>query len=223
VSDVITTLRAIVRDELSRYRMPELATVSQLYPKDADGSDGNHQVNVRLRASGVELHRVPVAVSRLGLSALPNVDDLVLVSFIEGDLNGPVVIGCLYDDSAHPPVAQAHEVVYQPPDEEDSALRRIHLELPGGATLSLQDEVATLTMGDTAVTINKDGDVVIQAKGKLQLKAEGDISIEGGGAIEVSAQGDLKLKGMSAALEGQSETKIKGAQVAIAGNTQFSA
>jgi len=222
VSGLVATLRAIIRDELSRVRQPELGSVTLVHTHDSEDSPANHQVDVRLRASGVELTRVPVAVGRIGFSALPNVGDLVLVNFVGGDLNAPIVVGCVYDDQAHPPVAAPHEVVYQPPDEEDSAVKRFHVELPGGSTLTLQDEALTVTLGETSVVINKDGDVTIQAKGKVSVQAQGDMELAAQGDLKLTAQGAASLKGSSATLEGQSEAKVKGPQVAIAGNTQFS-
>jgi hypothetical protein len=230
VSELIDTLRAIVRDELARYCQPELGTVTQAFPRDGGGSKSNHQVSLRLRASGVELPRVPVVVSRPGLSALPNEGDLMLVAFVGGDLNAPVALGCLYDDQAHPPVAQLHEVVYQPPDEADSNVRRIHLELASGASLTLTDDRLEMTLGDTSIVAERDGDLVIQAKGKIRLAAQGDIEIEAQGALNLKAQGDaavaaqgqLDLKGMSATVEGQSQASLKAPQVGLAGMTQFS-
>ena len=71
MSDMVDIIRAIVRDEMARRRSPELGLVTAVQSRDSDGSDNNHQVNVRLRASGVELQRVPVAAARLGLSLLP--------------------------------------------------------------------------------------------------------------------------------------------------------
>jgi uncharacterized protein involved in type VI secretion and phage assembly len=223
MSDLIGTLRAIVRDELARMRAPELAVVTQAFPRDAEGSKANHQVNLKLRESGVELQRVPVAVSRLGLSALPNEGDLVLVSFVGGDLNAPVAVGCLYDDEAHPPVAQPHEVVYQPPDDEESGTRRFHLELRNGSTVTVDDESLKVTLGDTAIEVTRDGDVLIKAKGKIRLESQSDIELEAQGAIKLSAGGELSAKGMSATVEGQSAAKLKGAQVSLAGMTSFSA
>jgi uncharacterized protein involved in type VI secretion and phage assembly len=230
VSELLGTLRAIVRDELSRWSQPELATVTRVFPRGGDSDKSNHQVSLRLRSSGVELPRVPVVVARLGLSALPNEGDLMLVSFVGGDLNAPVALGCLYDEQAHPPVAQLHEVVYQPPDEADSDVRRLHLELPGGATLTLGDEKLEITLGDTSVVVNKDGDLVIQAKGKIRLAAEGDLEIEAQGDLKLSAQGDVKvtaqgeldLAGMTATVQGQSQASLKAPQVGLAGMTQFS-
>lgn len=223
MSDLIGTLRAIVRDELARVRAPELAVVTQTFPRDADGNKSNHQVNVKLRESGVELQRVPVAVSRLGLSALPNEGDLVLVSFVGGDLNAPVAVGCLYDDEAHPPVAQAHEVVYMPPDDEETGTRRLHLELRNGSTVTVDDESLKVTLGDTAIEVTRDGDVLIRAKGKIRMESQADIELEAQGAIKLTATGDLTAKGMSATVEGQSAAKLKGAQVSLAGMTSFAA
>ena len=222
MSDLIATLRAIVRDELQRSRAPELGTVSQVYARTGNDSKDNHQVNVKLRSSGLELQRVPVLVGRLGLSALPNQDDLVLVEFVDGDLNAPVVVGCLYDDQAHPPVAQLHDVVYQPPDDQDSSVRRLHIELQSGSTITLDDDKLVLKLGDTTLTVNRDGDVVIDAKGNIQLKSQGDIELDASGDVKISAQSQLSLTGMTTSVEGQSQTKVKGAQLALAGMTQFS-
>ena len=222
MSDLIGTLRAIVRDELSRIRLPQLATVTQVLARDGDDSKNNHEVNVKLLASGLELQRVPVTVDRLGLSALPNEGDLLMVAFADGDLNAPVAIGCLYDDTSHPPKAQLHEVVYQPPDDEDSSVRRLHLELQNGSTLTLHDDKLEIVFGDTSVVVNKDGDVTLQAKGKIAFTSQSDLELSAQGDIKLTAQGQLALKGMSATLEGQTEAKLKGAQVGLAGITQFS-
>jgi len=221
-ADLIGTLRAIVRDELARLQPPELGVVTQVHARDADGSANNHQVNVRLRTSGVELQRVPVAVGRLGLSALPNEGDLLLINFVNHDLNAPVAVGCVYDDQAHPPVAQLHDVVYEPPDDADSGVRRLYFALKSGSAITLDDDKLEILFGDTSLVINRDGDVVIQAAGKVTVEAGGDLELSAGGDLSVSAQGDLKLKGTNVMIEGSAKSTLKGAQVALAGTTQFS-
>jgi len=222
MSELIATLRAIVRDELARMRLCEVGAVTTVYARDGDDSHNNHEVNLRLLQSGVELQRVPVTAARVGLSALPNEGDLMVVAFSNGDLNAPIALGCLYGDQSHPPVAQAHEVVYQPPDPQDSGVRRIHIELQNGAALTLQDDALTIKLGDTSVAVNRDGDVEIAAKGGLKLSAQGDIEIEAQGNLKLSAQNQLQAKGMTASIEGQSQAGLKGAMVSIAGTTQFS-
>ena len=187
MSDMVDIIRAIVRDEMARRRAPELGLVTSVFARDSDSSDNNHQVNVRLRASGVELQRVPVAAARLGLSLLPKVDDLVLVVFANDDINAPVVVGSVYDETVQPPVAKPDELVYMPTDPDDSAIRRLHIELANGCALTWQDDHLTLKLGGTELTVNQDGDVQIKSAGKFEIKADGDISIEAGGNITLKA------------------------------------
>jgi phage baseplate assembly protein gpV len=222
-AELMTTLRAIVRDELARLRSPELGVVTRAYTRDDDSNDGNHQVNVKLCASGVELQRVPIVVTRAGWSALPNDGDLMLVNFVGGDLNAPVAVGSLYSDQAHPPVAKPHEIVYLAPDDDDSAVRRMHFELANGNTFTIKDDTLEVVMGGTTVTLNKDGDVEIKSAGKVSIDADGDFSVTASGNVSITAQGDLALKGAtSATLEGSASATVKGPQVSLAGITQFS-
>ncbi len=223
MSALLDTLRAIVRDELARRRAPELGVVTAVQPRDADGSDNNHQANVRLAATGVELQHVPVAVARLGLSLLPQVGDTVLVVFVQGDLNAPVVVGSLYDTQVQPPVAQAAEAVYLPSDAGgDASLRRLHVELGSDVMITFDDEHLTLKLGGTELVVNKDGDVNITSAAKLTIKTQGDFVVEASGNVDISAQGNLTLKGVAATLEGQGSAKVKGPALSLAGTTQFS-
>jgi phage baseplate assembly protein gpV len=221
-ADVMTMLRAIVRDELTRVRSPEIGVVTSLYAREDDGNDGNHQVNVKLCASGVELQRVPILVSRAGWSSLPNEGDLMLVAFVGGDLNAPVAVGTLYSDQAHPPVAKPHEVVYVAPDEDDTAVRRMHVELANGNTFTIKDETVEVAMGGTTITVKKDGDVQITAAGAVTISADGDLSLTASGNVSIAAQRDLSLKATtSATLEASATLTVKGPQISLAGITQF--
>ena len=220
--DLVSTLRAIVRDELSRMRTPELGVVTSIYAKAGSSDDGNHQVNVKLLASSLELQRVPLVVGRAGWSALPNVGDLLVVAFLGGELNAPVAVGVLYSDQAHPPVAQEREVVYLAPDPDDSSIRRMHFELNNGTSYTIKDETLEIVLGNTTVTLHKDGDVEIKSAGKVSISADGDLEMSASGSVKITAQTDLSLKGTSSAtLEGTGQATVKGAQIGISGITQF--
>ena len=222
MSDLIEILRAVIRDEMERRRAPELGIVTEVLARESESSDNNHQVKVRLRDSGVELQWVPVAVGRLGLSLLPQVGDLVLVVFVGGDLNSPVVVGSVYDAQVQPPVAKPAEVVYQPTDAQDSSLRRFHLELANGSTLTIDEDKLTVALGGTEVVINRDGDVAIKSAAKLSIQTQGDMSLEASGNLDLKAQGNVTVSGVSATVEGQGSAKLKAPAVSLAGNTQFS-
>jgi phage baseplate assembly protein gpV len=221
MSDVVTMLRAIVRDELMRHRSPELGIVTEVFP--GDGNENNHQVSVRLRATGVELQRAPVAVGRLGFSMLPEVGELVLLAFVNGDINAPVVIGSIYDSDKQPPQAGPLETVYQPFGDEDSSIRRLHLELPSGSILTIDDDKLLIEGGGTKVVIERDGDVTVKSAGKVTIEASGDITLDAGGNLQLSAKQNVTIKGVSTTLEGQADAKVKGPAVTLAGITSFSA
>jgi len=222
MTETLSALRSIVRDEQDRRRFAELALVTQVFAKSSDGGKENHQVGIRLLSSDVELLRAPVAVGRLGLAALPRVGDLVVVIFVNGDLNAPIVIGSLYDHQQHPPKAAADEVVYKVPDPAASGTRRLHIELPSGATVTLDDDKLAIALGSTSVEVNRDGDVDVKSASNISVTASADMSLEAQGNIKIAAQGKLELSGVTVTAQGQGTATLKAPSVSIAGITQFS-
>ncbi|WP_075185950.1 phage baseplate assembly protein V [Teredinibacter haidensis] len=218
MSELIDTLRAIVRDELSRMRAPEMGIVAAVYPNDTDGN--NHQVDVRLRNSGVELMRVPVTVQRYGLSALPRVDDAVVVVFLGGDLNAPMVIGCVYNEEHNPPEAAASEMVYQIPD--DGGERHLYVELPSGMSITVNDESIQITAGGTEVQLEQDGDLKIVSAANIDFQAQGDISLEASGKLNLKASQDVNIQGMNVKNQADVQLECKGSILKFGGMAQFS-
>jgi phage baseplate assembly protein gpV len=88
----------------------------------------------------------------------------------------------------------------------------------------------TVLAGRTKITMNQDGDVVVEAAGSMSLKANGDLSLQGtnikikGQAnVSVEAGSQATLKGnATATVQGGASTSVKGAMVAIQGQTTFS-
>jgi uncharacterized protein involved in type VI secretion and phage assembly len=214
MSALMPVLRALVRAELAAQRACELGIVTQVFTNAGGSGDNNLELNVRLRGSAVELQRVPWAVGRLGLSAVPRVSDLVVIVFVGGDLNAPVAIGCLNDEQTRPPDAKADEIVYRVPEDEKAGVRRLAILLPNGNKLVLEDKKLSIALGSTQITVEADGAITLEAGGDVSLKASGDLKLE--------ATGAASLKGASVTVEGQSSAKLKGATTTIAGTTDFS-
>jgi uncharacterized protein involved in type VI secretion and phage assembly len=215
VSEIVPSLRALIRAELAAVRVLELGIVTQVFTNQGGQGKAAIELDLRVRGSALELQRVPVAVGRLGLSWCPRVDDLVVVAFVGGDLNAPIVIGSLYDERVLSPDAGPDEIVYAVPDDAKDGVRRFELQLPNSRKLTIEDKKLTITMGSTTISVEADGAIKLEAGGDLSLKASGDLTIE--------ASGTASLKGNSLQLEGQSDAKLKGSTVTIAGTTDFSA
>ncbi len=214
MNTIIPALRTIIRDQLREKQDLQLGIVTQVFTNEGGSGDDNIAVNVRLRSGECELLKVPVMIGRLGLSHAPRVDDLAVLAFLHGDLNNAVVLGFLYDDQNRAPDAGAEEVVYQVPDDGDDAIRRLHIGLPSGNSLTLLDGKLEVAMGSTTVTVEADGAVTI--------KAGGDIGINASGALNLEAGGDVSIKGKNVTIEGQAGTTVKGPTIKLAGMTDFS-
>jgi phage baseplate assembly protein gpV len=238
VPDLIGIVQAVVRDELAALRVAEIGVVTDVFPHADEGDQDNYACSVRLRDTGLELDQVPVATQRIGLSHIPNVDDLVLVSFVGGTLEGAVITARLYNDVDRPPVASPRECVFESPDDAESGLRRLSVTLPNSNTLLVDDDKVVLSMGETTITINNGGDVqidsnakvVINSTGNTEVTSQGDITLDATGSLSLKAQGDVSIEGMSVAVkaqtaaqvEGQASTTVKGPMISISGVTSFS-
>ncbi|MGH2736940.1 MAG: phage baseplate assembly protein V [Actinomycetota bacterium] len=236
--DLVQLIQAIVRQETAHIRTAEVGLVTTLHSHASGDDKNNYECDVKLRDSGLELQKVPVATGRVGLAAIPNVDDLVLVTFVGGDLHGAVIVGRLYNDVDRPPEAKAKELVYVSPDAKESGVRRVYLEFPNGNKLCLDDDKLTIEAKDTTITLKNSGDVelssnaklLIKTKGDAELKSDGNVKIEAGGSLSLKAATDVKVEGLSISLksqtttqvEGGASTAVKGPMISIAGMTSFS-
>jgi hypothetical protein len=129
----------------------EIGIVNEVFPHSEAKDKANYQCNLTLRDSSVFLKEVPVATQHIGLTSIPKVGDLVLVSFLNGDLNRPVVTGTLYHSKGIAPLNAEGEITYihrdvkedkqeVPPKKDDKKPRRLHMMLPSGMTLTVRDE-----------------------------------------------------------------------------------
>jgi hypothetical protein len=229
--DAVGVIQSVVRDQLRAFRTAELGVVTRVQPHASSADRNNYSCDVRLRDSGLELKKVPVCVGRIGVAAMPNVDDLVLVQFLNGDIHAAVVAARLYNDQDRPPEAGERECVYVSPDDPESGVRRMYLELPNGNKLTWDDDKLLLELGQTTVTINHDGDVEVSSSARLRIQTNGDTSVKADGALDLNATGDVTIQGMnvsitaqaSASLEGSASATLKGPMVTVAGQIDFSA
>ncbi|CAM2065241.1 Rhs element Vgr protein [Sulfidibacter corallicola] len=207
-SDLFHTIRQIVRQEMARYRSAELAVVQEIHPHADEGDEDNYACTVVLRNSGIVLERVPVATARPGLAAIPPSGSLVLVHFLGGDVNAPVIQGAFYNDEDRPPPnADGQWVLHLPlgaaEDEAVQAVvssgeaRSLSLKLGAGLEIDLQDDdpvVRLLVDGDkVTLQIDRDGTVNLETQSELKIKAD-SVTMEGTN-IEINADTELILRG----------------------------
>ncbi|MEM2793992.1 MAG: phage baseplate assembly protein V, partial [Candidatus Methanomethylicia archaeon] len=184
---IVEMIRRIAENEVRKIHTVELGIVTSVFPHSTPSDKDNYECNVRLKNMNIELQRVQIATQVIGLAEPPRVGDLVLVAFVNGDVNMPVVIGRLYNDEDRPPVSNLEEIVYIPPYTKKTDRRRIYIEFPEGMILRIKDDEVMVKAGETRVIIQHNGDVVIESKANITVKAEGDTSIRSKGNLSISA------------------------------------
>jgi len=207
---MIEVIRKVVEAEIKKMHIAEIGVVTSIFPHSSDSDKDNYECNVKLKYKDFELRKVPVATQHIGLANTPNIGDLVLVSFVNGDINSPVVVGRLYTDEDRPPVNKEEEVIYIPPYSKSSDLRRVHMEFPGGMLLSVTDDDVTVEAGKTTLTLNRDGDVQIESSANLNIQSQGDMSFSAK-SITMDSELDTTFKaGTDIIMTCDKEAQIRG-------------
>jgi phage baseplate assembly protein gpV len=232
--DFVEAMKGIAEKEARKVHMPELGIVTSIFPHTIESDKENYQCHVMIKSLDLELRNVQIATPCIGWVGIPNIGDLVLVTFINGDINAPVIIGRLYNDQDRPPPSKAEEVVYIPPFKHDTDVRRFYLEFPEGMIVRITDDEMDINAGETKIIVQRNGDVIIDSKANISIKAEGDTSIKSMGDISISASNinietekelniksgaDMKINSDTAAeITSSSQMKVKaGANMEIKG------
>jgi uncharacterized protein involved in type VI secretion and phage assembly len=140
-----------------------------------------------------------------GTVILPEPGDEVLVSFGEGDIRRPFVLGGLYNDEDTPNVGPG--------------------ELIDGATMAVNNRLFTSRQGHQLVFVDDDdtlrvlirsGDgklsiLLDQVNKKVVITSGGDLELTCDGDMKLTAKGKVEVKGASISHEAQSDYKVKSA------------
>lgn len=203
----------------------------------ATDPDGEHRILVKVpvidnNAQGIWCRVACLdAGDQRGTFFRPELNDEVIVGFINGDPRHAVVLGQL-NSSAKPAPLQAAD------DNDEKGIftrskMRVHfndktktitIDTPAGNSIKL-DEQGTkieikdqnnnkMTMSPSGVKMESPADVEIKATGKLTLSAGTTLAISAAN-VSADASGSLSLSGSTASLSSSGITEVKGSLVKI--------
>ncbi|MEZ4958225.1 MAG: phage baseplate assembly protein V [Saprospiraceae bacterium] len=191
MDSVISIMQKVAEQEVGRIYTTELGVVTAVFPHASDGDKDNYQCSLKLKnkkqpdGKDFELRKVPVATQHIGLANIPNVGDLVLVTFVGGDINAPIIIGRLYNDEDKPPANKEKEFLLQHGLKNGGSLK---MDKDGVVTIASQKEKSTVTV--------KDGDITIAtANDQVTIKIEdGGITIDTASKpVTIKSMGEIKI------------------------------
>lgn len=180
------------------------------------------------------------ATNGMGTYFLPEVNDEVLVGFMNADPTHPVILGSLYGAKHKPPFeyeaknnTKAIVTREQLRIEFDEEKKVITIATPSKNTLEINDEGKSITLTDQHkneikmdsggisltsakdITLKAKGSITLDATSKISATAKQDVSLEGTD-VKVQAKMGATIKGnLTAELSASGQTTVKGAMVLI--------
>lgn len=219
MSGMMELIRQVVRQELALRRGPRLGVVSAVHAHASADDSANYEADLTLKHDGLELQKVPIAVSHAGVAAPPRVGDLVLVQFLDHDLQQPLVTGRFYHEEERAPLFAEDDVLFEHrlPDGTLNHLRfaadgSIYLqrdvtkpedssEFKAGIRIDPEGVIEVTMMEKVTVTL-RDGEIAILCDGGpvtvdcdtmtvtcTKMTVDGEMEVSGNTALK----GDLKV------------------------------
>lgn len=213
MSRIMKTIQGVVRQEMGRSRGSMLGVVTTVYPHLTEDDENNYEANVRLKHEDLELRRVPIAVSHVGVAAPPRAGDLVLVQFVGGDPNQPLVTGRFYHAGERPPLHKEGEILFEQ-RVSDGTLN--HLRFADDGSIFLQRDVTKPednTEAKTGIMVEKEGNVEIRVGEKIKIRLTVDdetVAIE---CTKMKIKGDVDINGVLKVEKDGQSTTISGHEI----------
>lgn len=208
--------------------------------------EGSYRVQVKLPVLDKDSFPIWARMSSLygsgdaGIFFYPEVNDEVIIGFLNNDPQNPIIIGSVFSKKNKSPLepndknnekAIITKSKLKLHFEEEKKI--ITLETPGGNKIVMDDDAKSITiedlngnkmvMGDAGINLESPKDIIIKATGKISIEATDKIDVKSSGG-DLSGEGiNVKLKGSAgfaaegamAELKGSAQTTIKGGIVMI--------
>ncbi|MEO1049699.1 MAG: type VI secretion system tip protein VgrG [Bacteroidota bacterium] len=180
------------------------------------------------------------ATKTAGSFFIPEIDDEVVVGFLNDDPRYPIILGSLYSSNIAAPYTPTADnytkaLVTNSKLEVnfDDEKKVIVIKTPGGNSITLSEDAKSITIEDqnsNKVELGSSG-ITMDSPKNIAITAKGTIDIDATGTLTISSKADVSVKGLnvnntanvgftakgnaSAELSASGQTTVKGAMVMI--------
>lgn len=212
-----------------------LAAVTGLHTGVVTALEGDpiseSRIRVKIPAINLDGEGVWARVATLDAGAsrgsffLPEIDDEVLVGFLNDDPRYPVVLGMLHS-SAHTPPEDASDDNHIKGFYSRSGMRirfdddttKLEIDTPAGHVITLDDDSGEVSLTDSnnnKIVMSSSG-ITLESANDLILKATGKVTVESQANLELKAGAQWKAEGTAGAeISSSGITVVKGSLVQI--------
>ena len=214
--------------------------------KLVEDPDGEHRIQVTLPVSNANEPGIWARLSSFyaskecGSLFVPEVDDEVVLGFLDGHPSHPIVLGSLYSSKVAPwaELSEGNNIKGIVTRDQmkvlfDEEKKIISIETPNKNTLIFSDDEKSIVMSDqtgNTITCDEKG-ITLDSPKDIKINAQGGIEITAGTNIKVDSKADVSVSGnnvnndakvafnakgnASATVEASGQTTVKGAMVMI--------
>lgn len=188
----------------------------------AEGAEDEEEDGIWMRLAG------GYATTDAGFYFMPEIDDEVVVGFLNGDPAAPIVLGSLQSSQRKAPYVPEEtnatkaivtkgllKLVF------DDVKKSVMVQTPGGHSVLISDETKSITikditgnqmvMDEKGVALSSPGDVTIKATGSIKLTGESGVSISSPANVDISGQNTTVKADMALSAQGQAQAELKSA------------
>ncbi|MEL7531489.1 MAG: type VI secretion system tip protein VgrG [Bacteroidota bacterium] len=200
--------------------------------------DGEDRIQVRLPILDASAAGVWARVSALdagkkrGTFFRPEIDDEVIVGFINDDPRDPIVLGMLHSSKLPAPLQGIKNTNHEKGIFTRSEMKvlfndetkTITIETPAGNSIVMDEKGKTIIIKDqnknemvmegAGITLKSPKEITVDAGSKMTLKAKADLILDATN-IKIKAKSQLSAQGAMVALKAQGIAEIKGSLVKI--------
>ena len=180
----------------------------------------------------------PMGGKERGTFFFPQVDDLVILGYLNNDNHAPLVLGAIWTSETTPPytinegkvqdysikTSSKIELLFH--DEENK--HKASLTMPSEAAMTMDDEKKSITIqdkeGKNALTMDLDkGEITLTADKKLTLvTGSASITMESSGKITIKGDADISVEsGANLNLQGTPKLSAQATNVEIKADAQL--
>ncbi|MFK7924463.1 MAG: type VI secretion system tip protein VgrG [Bacteroidia bacterium] len=200
--------------------------------------DGEDRIQVRLPILDANAAGVWARVAALdagdnrGTFFRPEIDDEVIVGFVNDDPRDPVILGMLHSSKLPAPLQGIKNTNHEKGIFTRSEMKilfndetkTITIETPAGNSIVMDEDGKTITitdqnsnemiMEDSGISLKSPKAINVEAGTEISLKAKADIILDAAN-IKIKAKSQLSAEGAMVALKAQGIAEVKGSLVKI--------
>ena len=168
------------------------------------------------------------ATKKSGAFFIPEVEDEVVVGFVNDDIRAPIILGSLYSGKHDPPKSSDDKNLYKSfisreklelTFHDDDQGPEIIIKTPKGGNIQISDKDKSIkivdqnnnkiTLSSKGISIVSDKDITLDAKGNLNIKSLKDVVINGTQNLNLKSMNVNAQASMKASLSGNASTEVK--------------